>query len=187
MVDAADTIVGRDGIDALTMRAVAAELGVAPMSAYRHVNGKDDLLVLLLDRAAQQIEVPELPDAPRDRLTTLCTLLHDELVPRPWAVKVLAAGNLLGPSVLWLIEDIAEAFHGCGLDRPAAFEAYRIVWRYIVGELVVRHSARDEPNRTGEALAALDPERYPALTSAGPPQPTFGRGLEALLDGLTGR
>ncbi|GAA2813687.1 hypothetical protein GCM10010470_56430 [Saccharopolyspora taberi] len=32
---------------------------------------------------------------------------------------MLAAGNLLGPSVLWLVEDVVESFRGCGLDHPA--------------------------------------------------------------------
>ncbi|EQD85306.1 TetR family transcriptional regulator [Saccharopolyspora erythraea D] len=187
VVGAAEEIVRRDGVDALTMRSVAVALGASPMSLYRHVGGKDELLVLLLDRAARQIVAPDLPADPRERLTALCTLLHDELVPRPWAVRVLAAGNLVGPSVLWLIEDITASFAACGLDPDAAYDAYRVVWRFVVGELVVRQSARTEPAQSRQVLGEVDASRYPALAAVAHPRTTetFGPGLEALLDGLT--
>lgn len=188
MVAAAELIVERDGIEALTMRAVGAELGSSTMAVYRHVSGKDELLVLLLDRAARRIRVPELPEEPRARLSVLCRLLHDELAERPWAVRVLASGGLIGPSVLWLIEDVTASFAALGLDATAAYRAYLVVWHFIVGELTVRQNRRDQPSDrpVERIIRELDPAEFPTLTAADRQRPmdTFGPGLEALLDGL---
>ena len=192
VVDAAQAVVDREGVDGLTMRAVGAEVGAPAMSLYRHVGSKDELLVLLLDRAAQQVRNPQLPGEPRERLAVLCRLLHDELAVRPWAVRVLAGGNLIGPSVLWLIEEITASFRSCGLDARSAYRAYRVVWRFIVGELTVATSSGAR-SQSAEVLDDLDPERFPVLARAREelggrtPEGTFEPGLAALLDGLTGR
>ena len=193
VVDAAQAVIDREGVDGLTMRAVGAEVGAPAMSLYRHVGGKDELLVLLLDRAAAQVPRPQLPDEPRERLAVLCRLLHDELAVRPWAVRVLASGNLIGPSVLWLIEEITAGFRGCGLDTSSAYRAYRVVWRFVVGELTVAASSGAQRSQSAEVLDDLDPERFPSLAAAREelgghaPAGTFEPGLAALLDGLTGR
>lgn len=195
VVDAAQAVVDREGVDGLTMRAVGAEIGAPAMSLYRHVSSKDELLVLLLDRAARQVRRPELPRDPRQRLTVLCRLLHDELALRPWAVRVLASGKLIGPSVLWLIEEVTAGFRECGLDASSAYRAYRVVWRYIVGELTVPVSgtaAGAERTQSAAVLDDLDPARFPSLAEArrgldgSAPEATFEPGLAALLDGLTG-
>jgi AcrR family transcriptional regulator len=58
VVAAARSIVERDGIETLTMREVARELGSSPMATYRHVRDKDELLVLLLDQLAGELPRP---------------------------------------------------------------------------------------------------------------------------------
>lgn len=190
VIDAAERIVERDGINALTMRAVGVELGASTMAVYRYVNQKDELLVLLLDRAARQIKRPPLPHDPRKRLGVLCRLLYEELDPRPWAVRVLASGNLLGPSVLWLIEDIVASFVACGLAPSSAYRAYRVVWHFIVGELTVKHNLREAAaDRPFErVLRGLDPAEFPTLAAVNRAEQrtadTFEPGLEALLNGL---
>src|SRR5438874_1648053 len=75
----ARAIVERDGIEALTMRATAAALGASPMSLYRHVRDKDELLVLLLDQLASELPRPRLPREPRARLRAACRAMRDGL------------------------------------------------------------------------------------------------------------
>src|SRR4030088_2786511 len=79
VVEAARTIVERDGIDALTMRRVAQDVGSSPMSIYRHVRDRDELLVLLLDKLAAELPRPRLPREPRARLEAACRAMRDGL------------------------------------------------------------------------------------------------------------
>ncbi|MCA1700931.1 MAG: TetR family transcriptional regulator, partial [Actinobacteria bacterium] len=79
VVEAAEVIVEREGIDALTMRRLGEEMQCSPMALYRHVRDKDDLLVLLLDRRAAELARVPLPDDLGARLMALFRLIFDAL------------------------------------------------------------------------------------------------------------
>lgn len=160
IVDFAQRIVERDGVDALTMRRLAGEVGCSPMGLYRHVSGRDELLMLLLDRLAADLPRPRLSRDPRRRLIVLAGVLYDGLARSPWVVQVLVKGDLMAPSVLWLIEAIIDAFVDAGLTVEEAGEAYLTLWLLTVGELVVSRS-------TGETAAALDREPHQMRLLAG--------------------
>jgi AcrR family transcriptional regulator len=168
-VTAAEAIVDQRGIEALTMRAVAKELGSSPMALYRHVRDKDELLLLMLDRAAAELPRTSLPDDPRTRILELFQMLYDGLAARPWAVGVLVKGDLIAPSVLWAIDEIIAAFVKGGLSPEEAGAAYLVAWRFTVGHLVVRHeTARraaelDRPPLTLRTLAATKADEFPML------------------------
>ncbi len=98
VVAAARAIVERNGIDALTMRQVAVELGSSPMAIYRHVRDKDQLLVLLLDQLAAEVPRPRFPREPRRRLQKACRTMRDGLAQYPWVVDILAQGDLIAPA-----------------------------------------------------------------------------------------
>jgi AcrR family transcriptional regulator len=85
---------------------------------YRHVRDRDELLVLLLDRAAGELPRPRLPREPRRRLLVLFKFLYDGLDRSPWVVPVLVKGDLMAPSVLWLTEEIVAAFVAAGMTPP---------------------------------------------------------------------
>ncbi|MFI1202607.1 TetR/AcrR family transcriptional regulator [Streptomyces sp. NPDC020883] len=196
IVTVSEAIVTREGAQALTMRRLAKELDTSPMAMYRHVADKDQLLVLVLDRIVARIERPALPEDPRQRLTVLWCLLHRELSRHPWAVEVLAAGDLMAPSVLWLVESILGAFVDAGLDHPAAATAYRAVWHYTVGEIFVQ-TATDR--RTAELdrsplsitmVSEVEQETMPHLAKLADEWTTarksdaYPSGLSALIDGF---
>ena len=67
VVDAALRLVDTQGFDAMTMRAVAGELGVVPMALYRHVTDKRDLVDAVLDRAMARVELPAVDSPWRSR------------------------------------------------------------------------------------------------------------------------
>jgi AcrR family transcriptional regulator len=196
VIDAAEAIIERDGIDALTMRRLAEELESAPMALYRHVRDKDELLVLLLDRRAAELPRPALPEDPRARLLTLFRLLYDGLSESPWIVQVLVKGDLVAPSVLWAVDAIVAAFRAAGLGPDRAAAAYHVAWRYTVGELIVRHeSARhlgelEREPMVSSIVAELGPEELPALAAIGREMAaareglSYNQGLAAVIDGL---
>jgi AcrR family transcriptional regulator len=195
VVTAAREIIERDGIDALTMRQVALELGSSPMAIYRHVRDKDQLLVLLLDQLAAEVPRPRFPREPRRRLQTACRAMRDGLAQYPWVVDILAQGDLIAPAILWLIEEIVGGFVACGLSEADAADGYRAVWQFTVGELIIARGLESTATLGRspfvlEVLTSVDPAELPTLAALAPHwAPARGKdsydiGLSALLDGL---
>jgi AcrR family transcriptional regulator len=196
---AARNLIDRDGWEKVTIRQLAAEIGIGATTLYHHVRDKEDLLLLLISEYADQITYPELPSEPRERVIVAATTMHDAMAAWPWAAEVLTADGLigrLGESALWLVETILSGAidHGCTPDQ--AVYIFRSVWYYTVGEILVRaHSAR--PRAEGERpiyrdaffgnlgasemprLAAIG-DRWPKLAA----QDTYPEGLRAFVDGL---
>jgi len=198
VVTAAEAIVARDGIGALTMRRVARELRSSPMALYRHVSDKDELLVLLLDRLAERLPRPPLPADPRQRLMTLWRLLYDGLDQNPWVVEVLVKGHLMARSVLWVMEEILAAFVAAGLTHRQAAAAYRTAWQLTVGALTIRHGlartgASGRPRFQLGLLQGVDPAALPTLGAVArtgywaSDLEDYDEGMSALLDGLLAR
>jgi AcrR family transcriptional regulator len=168
------------------------------MALYRHVRDKDELLVLLIDRRAALLPVPDVPaDAdPRTRLLALYTVLYDGLSASPWVVDVLVKGDLIAPSVLRIVDGILAAFLDAGLTPERTAVAYHAAWRYTLGEVKVRSasaqhlSSLDRPPMVRSLIAAIDPAELPSLTAVGPQlqaqreASSFDEGLSALIGGL---
>ena len=198
VVAAARRVLERDGVGALTMRRVAAEVGSAPMALYHHVRDKDELLALLLDDHAAAIRRPAPEPDPRRRLLAAAEAMHGALAALPWVVEVLTADDFLSTSALWFPEAVVEAGVACGLAPDDAVRAYRTIWYYTVGEILVRATSQrrrrdDRPTHRDAVLAALDPADTPHLAAVAgrwarlTAEDTYRRGLEALVDGLLPR
>jgi AcrR family transcriptional regulator len=161
------------GIDALTMRRVATELDASPMAIYRHVADKDELLVLLLDRLAAELPRPVLPSDPRERVLAACRVMRDGLAQYPWIVDVLAQGDLIAPSILWLIEEIVAGLHACGCSHAEAAAGYRAIWQYTVGSLIVQRgideiAKLERPPYVVRVLMSVNPQQLPTLAALAP-------------------
>ena len=160
------------------MRRVARELDSSPMAIYRHVRDKDQLLVLMLDRFAATVAVPRFDSDPRTRLYQACRAMRDGLARYPWVVDVLAQGDLIAPSILWLLEAIVSGFIACGLSAEQAVEGYRAVWQFTVGELIIRRgldrTARSAGHRSCSACSPASTRwrspRWPRSATSGAPR-----------------
>jgi len=197
---AARQVIERDGWEQLTVRRLAAELGVGAATLYHHVRDKDDLLIQLLDQQADEALRPDLPDDPRERIVVAATAIHDALAATPWAAEVLTVDGFLGrlgPSALALVEVIVAGAVACGSSESQAVDLFRNLWYFTVGEILVR--AR---SRSGRATAAdrdtffpadLDAARFPHLAAIGDRWPelaahdSFPEGLAAFVDGQLAR
>ncbi|CAL9569482.1 hypothetical protein SUDANB174_04765 [Streptomyces sp. enrichment culture] len=196
IVTTARRIVDEEGVAKLTMRRLAREMDSTPMALYHHVRDKEELLLLLLEDFAAQAARPRLPDDPRERLLTAATAMRDLLTQCPWLVEVLTADDLLAPSALWYVEQVVDAAVDCGLTPEQAVRAYRSIWYYTAGELVVRaaaarrRAADARPTYRERVFADLDPAALPRLAALGPrwgeltAEDTCAVGLRALVDGL---
>ncbi|GGW73023.1 TetR/AcrR family transcriptional regulator [Streptomyces xantholiticus] len=199
ILTAAERILNEDGPEKLSMRRLAQELSSTAMALYHHVLDKDELLLLLLERHAEQFPRPELPTEPRERLIAASQVLHDILAECPWIVEVLASDDLMAVSALWIVENMIDAAIECGLSPEEAVYAYRVIWYYTAGELTIRvnreqhHAGLERPPHRDKAFAALTPEDFPRLASlAGQwdeitARDTHRQGLLAIVDGLLAR
>ena len=197
---AARRLIDRDGWEKLTVRRLAAELGIGTTTLYHHVQDKEDLLLLLLNEYAGQIVQPALPNDPRERIVVAASALHEALAAWPWAAEVLTADGfvgLLGESALWTVETIVAGSVDAGCTPEQAVEIFRSIWYYTVGEILVRvHSARARADGTGPRaptdgfFGPIDASRLPRLAALGDQWPTiaardtYPQGLRAFVAGL---
>ena len=191
VLETALRLLDAEGVEALTMRRLASELGVSAMAPYRYVGSKDELLMVLVDRLAARLVYPARPQDPKGAMLVLWSTIYDSLAEHSWVPEVLARRRMMAPSVLGAIEEIHAALLDAGLTIEAAVQAYRLMWNLTLGSLLVRAGASAEgPSRQRELRGAPDPERYPVLTAAAAAwraaddRDTYRDDLEALIDAL---
>ncbi|WP_329177366.1 TetR/AcrR family transcriptional regulator C-terminal domain-containing protein [Streptomyces decoyicus] len=91
VVRAGVKVADAEGLRALSMRRVAAEFGVSSMALYRHVAGKDELVLLMADAAFHDIELPEpAPDGWRERMAAGARLQWELYRRHPWLAQYLS-------------------------------------------------------------------------------------------------
>ncbi|MET9491661.1 TetR/AcrR family transcriptional regulator C-terminal domain-containing protein [Nocardia sp. NPDC006630] len=117
VVDAALEIADGQGLAALTMRSVAAQLGLTPMATYTYVPGKAELLDLMLDTVYQRMTRHDLAGMPwRERVSAIAAENRALLAAHPWVAYVPTTRPPLGPGVAAKYDHELRAFDGLGLD-----------------------------------------------------------------------
>ncbi len=186
MLDAALRIIDRSGLEACTMRAVAAELGVEAMSLYWHVNGKDALLDGVVERILAELEPPPSPAGDwRAGLDALARDYRAVALRHAAAVPLLAsrAGAGYAAAGRMAASGIAS-LEVAGFDRPTAIRAARTLARYVVGFTLAESEGAESP--AGADLPPAVAELLEAV-ARDDPEELFTFGLETLLDGLEAR
>ncbi|MET9959555.1 TetR/AcrR family transcriptional regulator [Streptomyces sp. NPDC006326] len=117
VVEAATAIADAEGLDAVTMRRVAKELGVVPMTLYTYVPGKAELLDLMLDAAYARMHRTDTTGQPwRERVTAIAEENKALADRHPWAATVSTARPPLGPGQMAKYEHELSALDGLGLS-----------------------------------------------------------------------
>ncbi|GAA2114873.1 TetR/AcrR family transcriptional regulator [Streptomyces synnematoformans] len=195
---AARRVIDEDGWETLTVRRLAAEIGIGTTTLYHHVHNKDDLVVELVNQHLDQLARPELPDDPRERIVVAATTMHDALSDWPWAAEALTADGFigrLGDSALWIVETIVAGAVAAGCTQEQAVDVFRSIWYYTVGEVLVRARTDRRRAEVGAAdlafsLRGLDPARQPQLSAIGDLWPErsaldlYPQVLRIIVDGL---
>ncbi|WP_231855525.1 TetR/AcrR family transcriptional regulator [Tsukamurella pseudospumae] len=185
------------GADGLTMKSLAADLGVTTMALYRHVDDKENLLVLSLDAVAEPLGAIDFPDDPRDRITTAMTELYRTLTAHPWVPEALIRPQRAGRGALLLVDAVLGAAHDLTGDHRTALAAYRALWSLTLGSVLshLRQRAEGTPlttERMDDLVATLPPGAVPNLRACaeldGTPSTVddFAAGLAAMMTGLFG-
>ncbi|MEU3046146.1 MULTISPECIES: TetR/AcrR family transcriptional regulator [unclassified Streptomyces] len=191
IVETAGALVDAEGLDAVSTRRIAAELGVSGPSLYNHFRNKDEILDAVADAVSARIDLSMFDaDDPRDWRTAL----HDwalsyraALRAHPNAVPVLARGPGRRPAGLRVADAVFGAMVRAGWP-PAQATSIGALMRYFVTGSALGSFARGFV----DDAAAYDPADYPHLGQAHllaerqeqVDEGAFATGLTALLDGL---
>jgi AcrR family transcriptional regulator len=193
------TIIAAEGAQALSMRALAARLGVVPGALYRHVRGKEQLYDLILDAVLGEVDCRTDPAAPwAARITTLARRLRAVLENHPGTAAMLKTRDPLSPASLELAEAFLAPLLAAGLPGREAALAFRLVYDYTLGFALADPTSPAEQRlrdtATREQLhaffRALPASRFPALAANGvhawdgDRDQRFAAGLDTLLRGL---
>jgi AcrR family transcriptional regulator len=180
-------VADREGIDALSMRRLAQELDVWPMSVYRYFQDKDALLDAMAADGAEQVTPPRSGDSWRAQMHTLLDEARRAIVASPGLASRLPRA-FLSEGALKLPETGVAILAAAGFGPDEAASAWRALWSYTFGFATFR---ADSARGVRAAIAALPEDGYPALAAAGDSladaladDDQFAVGLDRLLDGL---
>ena len=186
VLDAALTILDRDGRDALTMRRLAADLDVQAASLYTHVRNKDDLVDAVLDRVLDGVDLPPKRGDWRRSLIAGFTAYRRALVEHPAVVHLITERARTSPSQIRLVERSIELLEGAGLTIDDAVATHVTAIAFTLGFIAQEVGRSAAPSRPLE----IDPDSaFPRALAANARRTVdqrFQAGLELILDGAVG-
>jgi AcrR family transcriptional regulator len=200
VVEEALAVIAQDGVEALTMRGLAARLGVVPGAVYRHVRNKQQLQDLVLDGVLAEVDVHlDLSSAWTEQLKLLAHRLRAVLEDHPGVAGILKTRDPLGPHSLVLAEAFLGPLQAAGFGNREAGLAFFLLVDYTIGFAVSspptsvnEQRVRDPATRTQlhQFFRSLPSDRFPALVALGEHvwidnrDERFTAGLDVLVDGL---
>src|SRR4028119_1439853 len=122
---AAVCLADEGGIESLSMRKLAQDLGVKAMSLYNHVANKDDLLDGIVDIVVSEIEVPNLGVDWKTAMRGRAMSAHEVLLRHPWSTMPLVSRVNVGPAMLRYVDATRGCLRGAGFARGMAWGARR--------------------------------------------------------------
>ncbi|MHA7268428.1 TetR/AcrR family transcriptional regulator [Arthrobacter sp. HLT1-20] len=167
IVEAAALVADRGGIDAVSMRSVAAELGVEAMSLYHHVANKNALLDSLADWAFEQISAPEVDTPWRPAMVGRAQSARTVLVRHSWALGMIEARPRPGTPLLRNFDRVYGCLLNSGFSAALATHMFSAIDAYVYGfaltESTLPFTPADGAERTFAEDVAPSPEEYPYL------------------------
>lgn len=196
IVSTALKMADEEGFDALSMRKLAGLLNVTAMSLYNHVNGKDDLLDLMLDRVVAEIESPTIGGDWAEMMRRRAYSMRQALLRHRWASTHLISKITMGEQVLSDIDATVGCLVGAGFTYAQADWARNAIDSHVYGYTMQELNIPVEPDEYRAAAAQYLPmiskTDYPFMYEAAAQiiagkydgMTRFSFGLELVLDGL---
>jgi AcrR family transcriptional regulator len=204
---AAIRIADAEGIAAVTMRRVAAELGTGTMSLYNYVPAKEHLVQLMADQSAGEYAYPPgPPSGSRAAIADLARQSRDIARRHPWLPAVMNPPPPMGPCTLRYIDYFLGLLAGTGLGTAAKMEIIAVINGFALMYGAMQAALDDERARTGiteqeqqtapvkvlaeAAGSGIYPNLAAALTAPSPQPRTADQNFESclirLIDGALG-
>jgi len=135
-----------EGLEAVSLRRLAADLGVTPMALYRHVKDKHDLINAMTEVVLDGLDLtvgfqPSMPWT--DRLRQALLTFRDQMEARPLALPLAIAYTGQGPASFWRMnEALLGILLGAGFERRTAVVLIRILSNLVSGYLLLMGQGR---------------------------------------------
>ncbi len=162
-------IADADGLDALSMRRLAADLDVGTMTLYHYVHTKDELLALMVDTFLAEVVLPagvEPLAGWRESLSVIARRTRDAVRRHPWVLD-LGGDPTIGPNAMRHIDQSWQALAGLDADLDTKLDLITAVDEYVLGYCRMEHSGFTEGGE--ETLAYMEEliaeGGYPALAA----------------------
>lgn len=165
----------RGGLAAVSVHAVAEELGTTVTAVRRVIGDRDGIVVAMLDALAAELVLPPPAPDPRTEILTVVTALRTTVAAERWALTAVTADGLAGPGVMPVLERLFGAFRAAGVRDEDVAAATRVCWEHVCGSVLCQQPPGTFARRVVESAG---------LTLAAPDS---GLGLSIVVDGLLNR
>lgn len=188
-------LLDEEGLDGLTMRRLAAALGVGPSALYWHYRDKQALLEAIAEEVLSGVADVDEALAPADRVAELARRLRRAMLARRDGARVVAGSYVRQPNTLRFGEAAVRALADCGVPAEETALAFFTVQDYVLGHVIEEQSRERQlaaKERTVAPRAAQSAD-FPAIGAAirswatRTPDERFEYGLRLLLGGLRAR
>lgn len=137
VVAAAIRLADAEGLAAVSIRRVAAELGGRTMSLYTHIDSKDDLLDLMREQVAAEVVIKgDLPADWRTAIRLIATRERETALRHPWMIHMLTHAGHLGPNALRHLDQSLKALAPLTPDPRAALHVATAIDHYVIGHVI---------------------------------------------------
>src|SRR4051794_5473899 len=157
-------VADRGGLAALTIRSLADELGVKPMTVYSYVKSKEEILDGIVDIVFAQIELPTVGGDWRTELTRRARSARGVLRAHSWAIPLLESRTSPGPASLRHHDAVLGVLRAGGFSAAATAHAYALLDAFLYGHAIQEASL---PFEGPEGPAEVAPQVVEAMSLAG--------------------
>lgn len=183
---AAIAVADAGGIAALTMRSLAQELGVKPMSVYYYVANKEAVLDGIIDLVFSEIDLPSASGDWYQEMSRRAHSARRALRRHPWAVGLMESRSTPGPATLRHHDAVIGALRAGGFSVAMTAHAYALIDSYVYGFALQEaglpfEGPADMVDLAGTMMMQFPPGEYPhfvELTTEHILQPGYDFGLE---------
>jgi AcrR family transcriptional regulator len=197
VLQAAVDLVDRDGLDALTMRRLGAELGVEAMSLYKHVTNKEAILDGIVELVVGEIELPSEGGDWKHAMRRRAISAREVFSRHSWAIGLLETRDSMGPVALRYLDAVLGTLRSAGFSIENAAHAFWLLDSFVYGHVVHEtsfpvSSSGETTESTRSMLEQITSNSYPHLVEVGEHalrheytfDSEFGYGLDLILDAL---
>jgi AcrR family transcriptional regulator len=163
VLQAALALAARDGIESLTMRKLADELGVGAMSLYYHVPNKEQLLGGMVDIVFSEIEPPSTDVDWKTAMRNRALSTRNALRRHPWAIGLMEGRTSHGPANLRLHDAVLGCLRAAGFSLEMTVHAYSVQDAYIYGFALQEQDMSSETADDFAAEAQRQMREYEAM------------------------
>jgi AcrR family transcriptional regulator len=194
VVDTALDLLGRDGLEGMSLRKVAAALKTGPASLYVYVKDLQELETLVLDRALGRLKTGVARHEPwRERLSALLGAYARLLIGNPGLAQLAMRTIAAGPHALRLLEALLEVLEQGGVERQTAAWAVDLLLLYSTAIAAEQSQRRQQPDPMGtiaSVIGEVSESEYPRIHRArevllsGAGEERFAWALDVLIEGV---